>query len=231
MKLSILLLFCFVFVSSTAFADVVVDENFNDGTLGTLVSGSGGTIELSDGAVEFVTSVAVLTSQTDFTSSDFTATITADIPSQGINNTLFGVGTGDLGDYGEFSGPTAFVLLDSFGIEIGDVNSTSSGPASSLEGIPGVSGSTTLELDFDSTSGTLNFSIIGGEVSGLLGSVNLNDNGFDETNARIFFGGNARTSFDNFSVHVPAVAVPEPGTATLLGMGLLGSMIIRRRRS
>ena len=61
MKLSILLLFCFVFVSSTAFADVVVDENFNDGTLGTLVSGSGGTIELSDGAVEFVAEVIGLT--------------------------------------------------------------------------------------------------------------------------------------------------------------------------
>ena len=88
MKLSILLLFCFVFVSSTAFADVVVDENFNDGSLGSLVSGSGGTIELSGGAVQFVTSVAVLTSQTDFTSSDFTATSTADIPSRGINLSL-----------------------------------------------------------------------------------------------------------------------------------------------
>ena len=132
---------------------------------------------------------------------------------------------------GDVTGPAAFVLLDSNRIQTGDLDTTGGFPII-VEEIPGgVSGSTTLELDFDSTSGILTFSARNDEFSAQIGSVDLNDNGFDETNARIFFGGNARTSFDNFSVHVPAVAVPEPGTATLLGMGLLGSMIIRRRRS
>jgi len=59
--------------------------------------------------------------------------------------------------------------------------------------------------------------------------VDVSDNAFDATNARIFFGGEDGVAFDNFTVHVKPV--PEPGTAAFLGLSVLGSMLIRRRRA
>jgi len=51
------------------------------------------------------------------------------------------------------------------------------------------------------------------------------DNGFNSSNSRLFFGGSDGVTFRDLNV------VPEPSTFSLLGIGLGGLAILRRRRS
>ena len=116
--------------------------------------------------------------------------------------------------------PTLFVFQDSDGDGVND-------PQFAVG-----SGSHTLFLDYIQGAQTLEISadIGGAGTITSLGIFDTSDNGFDATNSRIFFGGDDGTTFDNFSVTVDA-AVPEPGSAALLAMGVLGSMFVRRRRA
>ena len=116
--------------------------------------------------------------------------------------------------------PTMFIFQDSDGDGVNDP-----------QFVVG-SGSHVLFLDYDLSAQTLEISADIGSVGTVtsLGTFNTADNGFDATNARIFFGGDDGTAFDNFSVTVEGVAVPEPASAALLGFGVLGSMFVRRRR-
>jgi len=79
----------------------------------------------------------------------------------------------------------------------------------------------TLTFDVDQISG------FGGTVTssgaGNVRVVSLTGMGYDGTNGKIFFGGNAST-FDNLNITV----VPEPSAALLGGLGML--CLLRRRR-
>ena len=268
----------------------VVSENFDDGTLGSLqILGT-----LGDPAADFNVSggvanftgvgdggrIIIGTSQTDFTASDFTASVDVVVAPGGGANAFFGIGPGseDLDGGNSFGepteGPTAFVSINADNRDGGEVrfadfnfipdgtvdgegdsvgNGTSPSPGGdAFETILGT-GSHTLIIDFDAETETLTyFASIGTIATGALPGdagidqlgitsggvftplvVELDDNGFDATNASIFFGGDDNTTFDNFVVVAPVEttpAIPEPTSAVLFGLGIMGTMVTRRRR-
>ena len=253
-------------IASSAQADIVVSENFDDGTLGTLIqtgiaTNAGVSGNPASGSVVFAGGgdggrSFVGTSQTDFGiptaafTGNFSASIDVTIQSGGGANGFIGFGPGVPGGdgtgggnaFGEpTAGPAAFVAINANNRAGGSVSFGDFGPGtnnanSGTDGSNPVvgDGSHTITLDFDALTGDLTFSaIVNGAPEITLGTIDTSDNGFDSTTTnRIFFGGDDGTTFDNFTVSVEAVAaaVPEPGSAALLGLGVLGSMIVRRRR-
>ena len=256
MKRILFLFLSLTFVAGTSFADIVVSEDFTTDT-GSLIStggpGDAALTTVTGGQVVFNDSgdggrAFIGTAGSDFASQDFTATIDFINPATGGVNGFFGLGPGaqdapgavepDVGNsFGEPSlGPVTFIAFnadDRNGGEVvfADFENEFNGTAPNTGPIVG-SGSHTLQIDFDFAAQTVTYSafVNGAATITELAVVDVSDNAFDATNARIFFGGEDGAAFDNFSVHVP-VAVPEPGTAAFLGLSVLGSMFIRRRRA
>ena len=279
----------------------VVSEDFDDGTIGSLQAlGSRDVIPGMDMPVPLEEAVAnnfnvsggvanftgagdngrifIGTSQTDFTATDFTASVDVVVSAGGGANAFFGIGVGDddldgSDSFGEpTEGPTAFVSINADNRDGGEVrfadfnfipDGTVDGDGNSVgngtSGSPGAetilgTGSHTLIIDFDAETETLTyFASIGTIATGALPGdagivqlgitsggvftpqvVELDDNGFDATNASIFFGGDDNTTFDNFVVVAPVEttpAIPEPTSAVLFGLGIMGTMVTRRRRA
>jgi len=185
------------------------------------------------------------TVSTDFNTVDFSAQVDVTIQSGGGANAFIGLGPGIVGGdgtgggaaFGEpTGGPTNFLTINANNraggtVAFGDfgpgTNNANSG-TDTTNPVVG-DGNHTVFLDFDSATQMLTFSAsVNGAPVITLGTIDGSDNMFDNTNSRIFFGGDDNTTFDNFSVTVPAV-IPEPSSAILLSVfGMLG--LIRRRR-
>ena len=242
-----------------------VNVDFNDGTLGGLVTTStviGAPAGTSTGTAVAFNGVndggrAYLgTTFTDYASADFTASIDVTVGTAGGANAFFGLGPGIVGgdgtgggpSFGEPSiGPAIYVGLNENGRDGGEANLVDSavgGDFISNTGGDVVNGANLGNVQTVVGSGTHTLSLVhslagstleiladvgqaGAPVS--LGIFDTSDNGFDATNAGIFFGGDDGTVFDNFNVTVPVI--PEPSSLTLLGLGLAGIMCSRRRRS
>jgi len=215
--------------------------------------GGAAEVDLSSGAAVFNASVGgnfsrayVATVFFNLADNSFNASIDVTVPTIGGANSFFGIGQGSStavggNSFGEPSlGPTAYAVFNASGRDGGQVNFTDFANVGNQFSVTG--GVTpvvpdgvvnTIFLDFDVTTGLLTYSAIfdiannaAGTVT-TLGTTDISDNNFDSTNARIFFGGDDGSTFDNFSVQV----VPEPGTVALLGFGFLGTFARRRRRA
>ena len=194
------------------------------------------------------------TTFTDYTSDDFLATIDITVTDNGFDNAaggsangFFGLGPGIIGGggaggnpaFGEpTTGPAIYAAFNNDNRDGGEANLVDTiigfeqitTTASNTPQVVVGTGTHTVTLDYSQATGTLEFIADVNQSGALvsLGTFNTSDNGFDSTNARIFFGGDDNTIFDNFVVTVGAI--PEPTSGVLLGLGFVGVMCSRRRR-
>ena len=138
------------------------------------------------------------------------------------DSVFFGLGSGTPGgNFDEPQGaPAAF-----FGVRddnadagngeslFGDLNASGVGSAGRQTFANGDTGAGThrFRLSYDAVAGTLEFSQQINETGAFVfaSSLDVSDNGFDDTNSRIFFGGSNEATFDNFEV-VSVTTIPEP---------------------
>lgn len=243
-----------IVATTTAQADLVpFVDNFDSGELGAnlVVTGGPGSLTFSNG--ELLAGIDgsnddgrifVGTTETGFAGPNvtgFVAEITTTIIAGETNadTAFFGLGPGlPAGRFFEpTEGPVAVfgVRDDNAGGNanttlLGDFAAGESGGAAGVAGEPGP-GTHRLRLTYDGTTLQLSqqLNLTGAFVDTF--SIDVSDNGFDETNSRIFFGGSNEAIFDDFAiVSVTTVAVPEPSSlAIMLGLGM--TVLARRKRS
>jgi len=228
-------------------ADMIVSEDFSSNTIGVLVDTSevaGATaVDYSGGNALFGAGADgdrryIGTADTDYgVSTDFTASVDVTITAAGGVQGFFGFGAGvtdgvvaNGGSFGEPStGPAVLVGTENGFIR---VESFAAGTTNqiTLQGdrVAGVApgpGTYTLGFDFDRAAGTLAVSLDGAVIATEGIAEGFDVAAFDATNSRVFIGGSRGAVFDNLSV----VSVPEPTSLAIIGLGLVGTFVRRRR--
>ncbi|MBS0660729.1 MAG: hypothetical protein JSR82_21125 [Verrucomicrobia bacterium] len=239
----------FALVSASAHAQLLVQEDFSSGTLpssleivGPSVNFTGGLAVFPDPQFNGSGRTYLRTVSGAFANlGSYVAEITLIMPvgAPVLGTGFFGLGSGNRNPSFSFepAGPSLNLRVNPDNIASG-FTSFSDGQAFPGSSTPmGTAGSgihqlrfswdfltrtALFEIDLNYTGGAFVPDLVSPVIDGA-------DNGFDGVNAHLFFGGNAGTSFDNFSVR----AVPEPGTV-VAGMGALALGLraaARRRRT
>jgi hypothetical protein len=182
----------------------------------------------------------IRTVATDFRSADFTLLITYTVANNSASGgaAFIGIG-GGMPDAGFYEEPLAALYFRHLPTDFasGIVNpsiNNGSGGVSELSSL-GNPGSGTHRAQLFKLGNTITYGIqqnytTGNFFADYSATFDLTESRFsflNDTNSRLFFGGdNIQTKFDNVTI-----AVPEPSSALLIGLGGLGFLARRRRNS